>query len=110
MKHITLAVACRRDESRHLRSRNHVLQHRLPIETFAAANGKLFMSGFAHWTEILRCPNCGLTGVADLSHPKGDEMPTVIDNLPIGFKPVSSQYGDTFFCEDCNRPATELTR
>ena len=54
------------------------------------------------WTEILRCSNCAATGVASLSQ-GGNAL--VISSLPVGFKAVSSEYGDTFYCEGCNRPA-----
>jgi hypothetical protein len=30
----------------------------------------------------------------------------VVDDLPSGFKAVSSEYGDTFFCAVCDRAAT----
>jgi hypothetical protein len=62
----------------------------------------------AQWTEVLRCPHCGLAGVASLSQGNGDgdDFAIIIDSLPSGFKTVSSQYGDTFFCESCNRAAS----
>jgi hypothetical protein len=66
------------------------------------------MTAFECWTEILRCPNCGLTGVANLSQPKHADAVIVIDTISGGFKASSSQYGDTYFCEGCNRPATEV--
>jgi hypothetical protein len=59
------------------------------------------MAVLDQWTEILRCRNCALTGVASLSH----KEIMVIEMLPVGFKAVSSQYGDTFYCESCNRAA-----
>jgi hypothetical protein len=68
----------------------------------------VIMTAFECWTEILRCPNCGLTGVAHLSHPKRVDAVIVIDTMSWGFKAVSSQYGDTYFCEGCDRPATEI--
>jgi hypothetical protein len=55
------------------------------------------------WTEILRCRTCALTGVASLSQ-NGNNAVSV-KKLPAGFKAVSSEYGDTFYCEGCNRPA-----
>ena len=61
-----------------------------------------------HWTEILRCPDCALTGVAILSQPKGSET-VLIETLPAGFRAVSTKYGDTFYCEACNRPASGMT-
>jgi len=68
----------------------------------------VIMAAFERWTEILRCPNCGLTGVANLSQSKHVDAVIVIDTMSWGFKAVSSQYGDTYFCDDCNRPATEI--
>jgi hypothetical protein len=55
------------------------------------------------WTEILRCPRCALTGVATLFH---GEVGDVVSIIPLGFRPITSQYGDTFFCTACNRAAT----
>jgi hypothetical protein len=62
------------------------------------------------WTEILRCPNCALTGVALLSQPTGPNFGIAVDHLPAGFKLVTSQYGDTFYCKACNRPARESVK
>jgi hypothetical protein len=58
-----------------------------------------------HWTEILRCPNCALTGVAVLSQPNGGDS-VLVETLPAGFKAVTSKYGDTFYCVACDRPAS----
>jgi hypothetical protein len=80
------------------------------METLVSGARKPFMVALEHWTEVLRCPNCGLTGVANLSQPKQVAAAIVIDNMPEGFRAVSSQYGDTFFCVGCNRPATEIAR
>jgi hypothetical protein len=55
------------------------------------------------WTEVLRCRNCALTGVASLS--QGRDGAIAINRLPVGFKAVSSEFGDTFYCKGCNRPA-----
>jgi hypothetical protein len=55
------------------------------------------------WTEILRCRNCALTGVASLSQSGSGAV--LIKILPAGFKAASSQYGDTFYCEGCDRTA-----
>ena len=55
------------------------------------------------WIEILRCRLCAATGVAWLRH-DGDGM-IIINMLPAGFRAVSTEYGDTFFCEACNLPA-----
>jgi hypothetical protein len=64
------------------------------------------MSVSERWTEVLRCPHCGLAGVASLSQSDGEGNAISIDSLPSGFKTVSSQYGDTFFCGSCNRAAS----
>jgi hypothetical protein len=60
------------------------------------------------WTEVLRCRACALTGVASLSLAGNGEV--VIIRLPIGFKAVSSEYGDTFYCKGCNRPASTTVK
>ena len=73
-------------------------------ETIARRERHLVMTALKHWTEVLRCANCGLTGVANVSHVAA----IVIDTISEGFRAVSSEYGDTFFCEGCNRPATEI--
>jgi hypothetical protein len=64
------------------------------------------MAALDHWTEVLRCPFCALTGVASLSQGATDDLIIAVDGLPSGFKAVSSEYGDTFFCEVCDRAAT----
>lgn len=68
------------------------------METLVSEARKPFMVALEHWTEVLRCPNCGLAGVTNLSQPKQVAAAIVIDNMPEGFRAVSSQYGDTFFC------------
>ena len=60
-----------------------------------------------HWTEVLRCPNCALTGVAVLSQPNGSDN-VLVETLPAGFKAVTSKYGDTFYCVACGRPASGM--
>jgi len=57
-----------------------------------------------NWTELLRCPSCALTGVANLS--QGQTGSIIVRSLPEGFRARSSEYGDTFFCQACSRPAT----
>jgi hypothetical protein len=54
------------------------------------------------WTELLRCPHCTLTGTADLAQEGKGIVKTV--RLPVGFKTVPSEYGDTFYCKACNLP------
>lgn len=57
------------------------------------------------WTETLRCPDCALAGLAQLGEPSvGDHL---LVDLPDGFRAVSTQYGYTFYCEACNRPARD---
>jgi hypothetical protein len=68
------------------------------------------MAALDHWTEVLRCSFCTLTGVASLSQATTDGLAIVVDDLPSGFKAVSSEYGDTFFCAACNRAATTIIK
>jgi hypothetical protein len=62
-----------------------------------------------HWTEVLRCPYCGQTGVAVLSQPTGSDS-VIVETLPASFKAVTSKYGDTFYCVVCDRPASGVKR
>jgi hypothetical protein len=55
------------------------------------------------WTEDLRCSECGKTGTASLSHPKGDQVPTV-QNVSDDFKVIFTEYGPVFHCGVCNMP------
>jgi hypothetical protein len=64
------------------------------------------MTASTHWTEILRCATCGLTGVACLAQSNNLAAIVVINKMPNGFIAIASEYGDTFFCEVCNRAAT----
>jgi len=52
------------------------------------------------WNEQLRCPKCRMTGMASLSHPKGDLSPTVL-TVPTGFKEIKTEYGPNFECGSC---------
>jgi hypothetical protein len=52
-----------------------------------------------HWIEILTCPNCGKTGLAELSDSPAFEG--IADLVPPGFRVV----GVTFYCVDCAIPA-----
>jgi hypothetical protein len=79
-------------------------------ETVAAPARNFVMAAFEHWTEILICPNCGLTGVANLSEPKHVGTASSVDHITEGFRAVSSPYGDTFYCESCDRAATEIEK
>ena len=64
-------------------------------ETLAGQARIPVMAVFEHWTEVLRCLNCGLAGVANLSQPITLGGAILIDSISEGFKAVSSQYGDT---------------
>jgi hypothetical protein len=77
---------------------------RTPYETFMRRNAYVVMACCEHWIETLRCPNCGLAGVARLS--LSEKIITV--DVSDGFEAVFSQFGDTFFCRGCKRPATEI--
>jgi hypothetical protein len=80
------------------------------LETFICRVHNRSMAALDRWTEVLRCPFCTLTGVASLSLGTPDDRAIVVDHLPSGFKVVSSEHGDTFFCEACNRAAIATTK
>ena len=61
------------------------------------------MGTLEKWTEILRCPHCALTGVADLAQKAHGLVQTL--RLPAGFRVVPTEYGDIFYCKTCNQPA-----
>jgi hypothetical protein len=46
------------------------------------------------WNEVLRCPQCRNTGVANLSQLKDADTPTV-DSVSDSFKAVQTEYGPT---------------
>jgi predicted RNA-binding Zn-ribbon protein involved in translation (DUF1610 family) len=52
------------------------------------------------WTEKLRCPNCGKTGVASISQ-SDIYAPPFVEAVPDGFKVANNANGMTFQCEDC---------
>jgi len=52
------------------------------------------------WTETLRCPACGKTGVADLSQGKSDAA--IVLSVPDGFRAIAKRYGPDFECATCN--------
>ncbi len=56
-----------------------------------------------HWNEQLWCSLCHQRGMANLSHFKGAETPTV-DRVTCGFKAVQTQYGPDLYCHACNIP------
>jgi hypothetical protein len=64
------------------------------------------MSAGPQWTELLTCPNCGQSGLVHLSQPEGRVYDFSVEAVPAGFKVVSmANYGETFFCKACDRPA-----
>jgi hypothetical protein len=65
------------------------------------------MAVLEKWTEVLRCrPYCALTSTADLF---GKGIVQTL-RLPSGFKAVPTEYGDTFYCRACNRPAKTILK
>jgi hypothetical protein len=66
------------------------------------------MTGRNHWTESLDCPKCGKTGIAQFSQASGRAYPgqdISVDLAPIGFKVVSTEFGDSFYCAGCGTSA-----
>jgi hypothetical protein len=57
------------------------------------------------WTESLACPHCGIKGVAHFSQPQNHAFDSSVDATPEGFKVVSLKFGETFYCQTCDRPA-----
>jgi hypothetical protein len=57
------------------------------------------------WTELLTCPNCGMSGPAHLSRPAKRASDFNVEAVPAGFKIVRVESGEAFYCEACNRPA-----
>jgi hypothetical protein len=57
------------------------------------------------WTELLICSNCGMLGSAHLSRHEKRTYDFNVETVPAGFKVVRLEFGDTFYCEACNRPA-----
>jgi hypothetical protein len=62
-----------------------------------------------HFKAYLKCPRCGLTGVANLAGLDGNsdepDKPTMLEQLPRGFKVVnqpSSLASFDLFCERCD--------
>ena len=63
------------------------------------------MSVLNQWTELLTCPNCGMSGSAHLSLPEKRAYDFNVEAIPAGFKVVHTAYGETFFCGACDRQA-----
>ncbi len=59
------------------------------------------MSTTDEWNEELRCPKCGVTGMAGLSQGDEADIPTV-HSVPDGFEVIATQYGPNFYCTMCN--------
>jgi hypothetical protein len=58
-----------------------------------------------HWNEVLRCPNCALTGVAVLSQPNGSDS-VLVETLPAGL--VGERLADAMRHDDPTRPGREM--
>jgi hypothetical protein len=63
------------------------------------------MTALNQWTELLTCSNCGMSGSARLSQREKRAYDFSVEAIPSGFKVVRLEFGDTFYCEACNRPA-----
>jgi len=61
------------------------------------------MRAETQWTESLTCPNCGQSGPVHLSQPEGRVYDFSVEAVPAGFKVVRTEYGETFFCQACDR-------
>jgi hypothetical protein len=57
------------------------------------------------WTEVVTCRHCGRAGPVRLSQPDGWTYDFDVEAIPAGFKVVRTEYGGTFFCSACDRPA-----
>ena len=63
------------------------------------------MTALNRWTELLTCPNCGAAGSAQLSQRKNRAYDFSVDAIPPGFKVVRLEFGETFYCQACDRRA-----
>jgi hypothetical protein len=79
------------------------------IKTFIAnlerQKETMHMTPSDQWTELVRCPHCGVSGTARLSKPEKRPFDFSVEAIPAGFKVIRLEIGDTFFCDACNRPA-----
>jgi hypothetical protein len=57
------------------------------------------------WTELLTCSNCGMSRLARLSKPEKRAYDFSVEAIPAGFKVIRMEFGETFICAACNRPA-----
>ena len=53
------------------------------------------------WNERLRCPKCGINGMASMCRDEGAETATV-EQVPAGFKVVHGPNGPDFHCKSCD--------
>jgi hypothetical protein len=63
------------------------------------------MAALNQWTELLTCSNCGRSGSARFSKPEKRAYDFSVESVPDGFKVVRLEFGETFYCKACNRPA-----
>ena len=62
------------------------------------------MTGF-RWTEIFKCPKCGMRGQAELV--EVSPFNNRFEHVPAGFRTVIGQYGaPELYCETCNIPVS----
>ncbi len=61
------------------------------------------MQGSDQWTELVSCPNCGMTGAARLSKAKKGAFDFRVEAIPAGFSRL--EFCNTFFCGACDQPA-----
>jgi hypothetical protein len=63
------------------------------------------MTARDHFKAYLKCPRCGLTGVASLAELDEPSQTTMVEQLPRGFKVVNqpSNFASIdLFCERCD--------
>jgi predicted RNA-binding Zn-ribbon protein involved in translation (DUF1610 family) len=68
------------------------------------------MTGRDHWTESLNCPKCGKTSTVNFSQATGrasheGDQDIRVDLVPIGFKVVLTEFGNSFYCASCGTSA-----
>ena len=64
------------------------------------------MTGRDHWTESLNCAKCAKTGTVKFSQANGrafheGDQDIRVDLVPIGFKAVLTEFGNSFYCDTC---------
>jgi hypothetical protein len=63
------------------------------------------MTASNQWTELLTCSNCRTSGLVRLSQSEKRPYDFSVEAIPAGFKVVRLEFGETFYCEACDRPA-----